>query len=47
MANPKVATVAFVVAAAFILVILLLPATRDEVTASMPTNPAVSNTKSK
>ena len=47
MANPKVATVAFVVAVAFILVIRLLPATMDEVTAIMPTNPAVSNTKSK
>ena len=41
------ATVAFFGPAAFILVNLLLPATRDEVTASMPTNPAVSNTKSK
>jgi hypothetical protein len=47
MANPKVATVAFIVAVAFILVILLLPATRDEVTASMPTNAAVSDTRSK
>lgn len=47
MSNPKVVTVAFVVAEAFIVVVLLLPSAKQEVTASMPAGASTVGIKSK
>jgi hypothetical protein len=47
MGNPKVAIVTFCLAVGFILVVLSLPSSKMQITASVPTVPSVLDTKSK